>query len=60
VVNRSADEDEVRRLAREAIDDYRPLLDRLRDDNGNRSERLDAVLDAELPRYRDALRRLGE
>lgn len=36
----------------------RAVLDRA--ERGTRQERLEAVLDSELPRYADALRRLGE
>ncbi|MGN6333359.1 MAG: ribbon-helix-helix protein, CopG family [Motilibacteraceae bacterium] len=42
----------MQEVAREAIRDYVARADH--------RERLDAVLDEELPRYADALRRLGE
>jgi hypothetical protein len=39
-------------VARQAVREYV--------DRRNRAEELEAVLDSELPRYADALRRLGE
>ena len=42
----------MQEVARQAVRDYVA--------KANRRERLDAVLASELPRYADALRRLGE
>ena len=42
----------MQEVARQAVREYVDLADR--------AERLERVLDSELPRYADALRRLGE